>query len=100
MFFVVVVFLLVLGHKSDSSKSGSEHLALLFYHFSPDQNIMYIGLSVLYTIKNVFHFLVNHCACQTQPKWQSEEQCLLTGTENVQKCFLKAPARNLLMQQV
>lgn len=89
-----------LGQKSGSSKSGSEHLALLFYHFSPDQIIMCIDLSVLDTIKNVFHFLVNRCGSQTQPKWQSEEQCLLTGMENVQKCFLKAPARNLLMQHV
>lgn len=87
-----VIYLFVLGQKSGSSKSGSEHLALLFYHFSTDQIIMCVDLSVLYTIKNVFHFLGNHCGCQTQPKWQSEEQSLLMGTENVQKSFLKAPA--------
>lgn len=93
-------YLFVLSQKSGSLESGSDHLALLFYHFSPNQIIMCIDLSVFYTIKNVFHFLVNHCGCQTEPQWQSEEQCLLTGIKNVQKCLLKAPARNLLMYHV
>lgn len=94
---ILFVCLFVLSQKSGSSKNSSEHLALFFYYSSPDQIIMYIDQSVLHTIKNVFHFLLNHCGCQIQPKCQSEEQCLLMGMHNLQKCFLKAPAKNLLI---
>lgn len=64
----------VLGPKPVSSRNGSEHLGSLFYHFSPDKIILCVDLSVFYTIKNVFHFLVNHYGRQMQPKWQSEKQ--------------------------
>lgn len=41
--------------------------------FSWSNHLVYKPQCILYNQK-VFHFLVNHCGCQIQPKWQSEKQ--------------------------
>lgn len=64
-----VLFLIISGFSKTTPSLWSCSATI----FPSDQNVIYVGNHILYTIKNMLHFPVKHLLCQTQVKWQPEE---------------------------